>query len=92
MQFAGDCSPDQHATMIGLLRRLDKEVPGVRSLTVGPHELTNSPTPAVAVVADFDTVEDLEAYTHDPYHLSVGEYFGGIRGSVAIVDMHVDDV
>ena len=89
MKFAADCAPEQHDRMLNMLAGLEREVPGVRAMTVGVHALSDSPLADIGLVVDLDDREALAAYTTHPYHLSVGQYFGPIKESASIVDLEL---
>lgn len=89
MRFAPHCTPEQHATMLRMLNDLRDNVAQVRALTVGVHVLSESATPDIGLVADFDSLEDQQAYMRDPYHLKVGAYFGPIKDTAAQADIDV---
>jgi len=89
LSFSEGCTREQHAEMLAMLRRLDTEVPEVRALAVGPHLADDGPTPALALVVDVEDREALARYTTNPFHLSVGAFFGPIKGTAAIVDFEL---
>jgi len=59
------------ATISGLLQSLVGVVPSISALSVGPNRAYFESNWDVALVADFESLEGLEAYQSHPAHLEV---------------------
>jgi len=69
-----------------LLRGLDQKVPVIRSLNVGVDVARRERSYDIALVARFDSMEDLEAYRVHPEHRKVADYLKEVSSSIASVD------
>jgi hypothetical protein len=76
---------------LALLRALPAAIPELRSLSAGTDVLGGPSSHEVAVVADFDDLEGLAAYTGHPAHAEVLRISGPVKTSLATVDFVVPD-
>ena len=68
------------------LRSLDGNVPVLRSLQVGADVLRSERSYDVALIATFDSLDDLATYNTDPFHREVIAYVRGVAERVHSVD------
>jgi hypothetical protein len=68
------------------LAGLEGKIPQVRHLEVGVNIVHSYRSYDLAVVAKFDSLEDLQAYQNHPEHVEVLKYLQGIRRSSITVD------
>lgn len=69
-----------------VLRALRGKVPVLRHLEVGTDVVRSERSYDVALVAKFDSLEDLQAYQFHPAHLEVVKYMNSVRESSVAVD------
>ncbi len=62
------------------------KIPQLRHFEVGANVLPSYRSFDLAVVAKFDSLDDLEAYQNHPVHIEVLKYLQGVRKSVITVD------
>jgi hypothetical protein len=80
----------EHAAEVARrIASLDGVVPSLRSLSVGANVAYPDTNAHVALVADFDDVEGLEAYQVHPAHQEVAAYVRSVVASRAAVDFEV---
>lgn len=80
---------EQGARVAELLLGLDGVVPQIRAISAGPEALYPDANFDVALVADFDSREDLEAYQTHPAHLEVGAYVRSVVSGRVAVDFEL---
>ena len=68
------------------LRSLDGNVDVLRSLQVGGDVLRSERSYDVALIATFDSLDDLGTYNTDPFHQEVITYIRGVAERVHTVD------
>lgn len=67
------------------LLELKGQIPEIRSMEVGVNVKQSERSYDAVLVADFDSLEALEAYTVNPLHQAVAEFCKTIRtGSVSV--------
>lgn len=80
-------------TIVEMLNALPAKVPGIRTWTLGRHQ---TPPGASAgrwdygLVCDFDTFEDLQAYSSHPSHLDAARTLLPMLSAHAICDFEFD--
>ncbi|MDJ1114704.1 Dabb family protein [Microbacterium dauci] len=80
----------EHAAEVARrLASLEGVVPSLRSLSVGVNVAYPDTNADVALVADFDDIEALEAYQVHPAHQDVAAYVRSVVASRAAVDFEV---
>jgi hypothetical protein len=66
------------------------QIPGMHHLEVGLGIIAGDDMCDVVLIADFDSLDALEAYAVHPKHLSVRDQLAGIRVSRHSVDFECD--
>ena len=81
-----DASPGNIEKTRDVLQGLDGNVPKLRSLEVGVDVIHSERSYDIALVARFDSLEDLNAYQTHPVHVKVGEFINSVKESAVAVD------
>ncbi|MDQ0086829.1 hypothetical protein J2T12_000223 [Paenibacillus anaericanus] len=81
-----DASLENVETTATVLRGLDGKVEQLRSLEIGVDVIKSPRSYDIALVATFDSLEDLEGYQVHPEHKKVIEYMNQVRESSVAVD------
>lgn len=68
------------------LNALNGKIPQLRGLQAGADVLHSPRSYDLALVAQFDSLEDLNAYQVHPAHVEVANYIGTVRESAVAVD------
>jgi hypothetical protein len=68
------------------LARLEGQIPQVRHLEIGVNIVHTDRSYDLALVAKFDSLEDLQSYLNHPLHVEVVKYLQGNRRSSVTVD------
>ncbi|MET4159518.1 hypothetical protein ABIC29_003119 [Agromyces sp. PvR057] len=76
---------------MSLLRALPERIPELRSMSVGTDVLGGPASHELAIVADFDDLAGLEAYTRHPAHAEVLRISAPVKVSLATVDFEIQD-
>lgn len=76
---------------MALLRALPAQIPELRSMSVGTDVLGGPASHELAIVADFDDLAALEAYSRHPAHAEVLRISASVKASLATVDFEVPD-
>lgn len=74
---------------MSLLRALPERIPQLRSMSVGSDVLGGPASHDVAIVADFDDLAGLDAYTRHPAHAEVLRISAPVKASIATVDFEI---
>lgn len=74
-----------------LLRALPAQIPELRSMSVGTDVVHGDASHELAIVADFDDLEGLEAYGRHPAHAEVLRISAPVKLSLATVDFEIAD-
>ena len=69
-----------------VLEGLSGRVPVLRHLEIGVDIIKSERSYDIALIAKFDSLEDLEAYQNHPFHLEVAGYMATVRDSAVAVD------
>ncbi len=69
-----------------ILSSMAGRIPQLRHLEVGANLFHSYRSYDLALVAKFDTLEDLQAYQNHPVHVEVVKYMQGVRQSAVSVD------
>jgi hypothetical protein len=69
-----------------VLAGLDGKIPQFRYFEVGANMFDSYRSYDLALVAKFDSVEDLQAYQRHPAYVDVVKFLQGVRQSVITVD------
>lgn len=70
----------------GRMLQMQGSIPGLLSLEVGVDILRSERSYDIALVAKFDSLQDMQAYQVHPLHVEVAEYMATIRESSVAVD------
>ncbi|MBI5587215.1 MAG: Dabb family protein [Deltaproteobacteria bacterium] len=81
-----DRSAESVARAKKVLEGLSGKVPVLRHLETGTDVIRSARSYDIALIAKFDTIEDLEAYQNHPFHVEVAGYMAGVRESAIAVD------
>lgn len=82
-------SPAQREEWLEMSRRVHAEIDIVRTYSIGVDLLRLPRSYDVAVVADFDSLEDVRAYADHPLHLSAVELSRELSEHIVSVDFEV---
>ncbi len=77
------------ATIAERLTALPAAVPAIRSITVGRNVAYEEANWDVAVVADFDGLDGLDAYQRAPAHLEAAGYIRSVTSERASIDFEL---
>ncbi|MCQ9166013.1 MULTISPECIES: Dabb family protein [unclassified Arthrobacter] len=80
---------DKRAWTTGL-DRLRGNIPGMRTFTHGADVVGSGRAFDYAIVADFDTVDDIAAYNTHPLHEPLKDYSFPNSEQILSVDFHLD--
>jgi hypothetical protein len=87
--FAPEFGREEREHWMGLLRALEGQVAGLRSMTVGVDMLHGPASAELAIVADFDDLDALARYTRHPLHEEILRISGPVKRSLATVDFEL---
>ena len=90
-RFVPEFTATQREEWMTMLRALPQAIPEVRSLSVGVDLLGGAASHEMALVADFDDLEGLAAYTRHPAHQEVLRVSATVKASLATVDYEIAD-
>ncbi|WP_411349574.1 Dabb family protein [Paenibacillus sp. WLX2291] len=68
------------------LRELEGKVDVIRSIEVGVDVIRSERSYDVALVSDFDSLDDLQTYQVHPDHVKIADYIGTVKESTIAVD------
>lgn len=87
--FVQSFTATQRAEWIAMVRDLPNHIPEIRSMTVGEDLLNGPSSHELAIVADFDSLDDLRTYTTHPAHAPVLAMSAPVKASLAVVDFEL---
>lgn len=90
-RFAPEFALSERARWMSLLRALPEQIPELRSMSVGADVLGGPASHELAIVADFDNLDALEAYSRHPAHAEVLRISAPVKVSLATVDFEILD-
>lgn len=90
-RFVPEFTASEREHWMSLLRALPERIPELRSMSVGLDVLGGPASHELAIVADFDDLAGLEAYTRHPAHAEVLRISAPVKASLATVDFEVPD-
>jgi hypothetical protein len=91
LRFAPSFTDTKREDWMAMLRALPEQIPELRRMSVGVDVLGGPASHELAIVADFDDLEGLDAYTRHPAHAEVLEISAPVKVSLATVDFEVPD-
>lgn len=90
-RFSASFLPEEREAWMALVRALPSQIPDLRRISVGADVLHGPASHEVAIVADFDDLDGLDAYSRHPAHDEVLRISGPVKTSLATVDFEVPD-
>ncbi|WP_109209568.1 MULTISPECIES: Dabb family protein [Microbacterium] len=90
-RFVPEFSAEEREHWMSLLRALPEQIPQLRSLSVGADVLGGPASHELAIVADFDDLDALAAYTRHPAHEEVLRISAPVKLSLATVDFEMPE-
>lgn len=90
-RFAPEFTADQREHWMSLLRALPSKIPSLLSMSVGIDVLGGPTSHELAIVADFDDLDGLDAYNRHPAHAEVLRISAPVKVSLATVDFEVPE-
>lgn len=81
-----DSSPSNIEKTEDVLLGMKGRIPELRHLEVGIDVLRSERSYDLALVAKFDSLEELQAYQKHPVHVEVAKYMTSVRESAVAVD------
>jgi len=81
-----DRSPENIQRTRDVLAAMDGKIPQLRSLEVGIDVMRSERSYDLALVAKFDSLEDLRAYNDHPVHQEVLKYIATVKDISLAVD------
>ena len=90
-RFVPEFTAEQREHWMSLLRALPAHIPSVRSMTVGTDVGGGESSHELAIVADFDDLDGLDAYNRHPAHAEVLRISAPVKVSLAIVDFEIPE-
>lgn len=81
-----DAAPSSIERTVQVLRGLEGKVEQLRSLEVGTDVIRSERSYDIALIATFDSLDDLEGYQIHPEHKKVIEHMSEVRESQVAVD------
>lgn len=88
-RFVPEFNSEQREHWMSLLRALPAQIPALRSMTVGVDLLGGESSHELAIVADFDDLDGLDAYNRHPAHAEVLRISAPVKKSLATVDFEI---
>ncbi len=79
-------TPENLEEARSVLAGLAGRIPRLRHLEVGVNGVHSDRSYDLALMAKFDSLEDLQAYQNHPAHVKVVKYMQGVRQSAIAVD------
>ncbi|WP_115790545.1 Dabb family protein [Arthrobacter silvisoli] len=90
-QFTSDFPPAERQAWIDGLNNMAGKIPGMFNLSHGPDVLGTERSFDYAIVADFETVEDIAVYNTHPLHEPLKAYSFPNSRQILAVDFHLPD-
>jgi hypothetical protein len=81
-----DPTSENLKNVVDKIRALDGQIDVLRSIEVGTDIIHSARSYDVALVARFDSLEDLKTYAVHPIHVPVLEFAKSLASSMAAVD------
>jgi hypothetical protein len=87
--FVPEFTREQRAEWMAMVAELPRQIPQIRSMSVGEDLLHGPSSHEIAIVADFDSLADLATYTAHPAHAPVLAMSAPVKASRAVVDFEL---
>lgn len=81
-----DRSPEKIEEARMTLMSLKGKIPSLRHIEVGVDILKKERSHDLALTAEFDDLDGLQAYQVDPFHVEIAKYIATVQESVVAVD------
>jgi hypothetical protein len=81
-----DCTPEKAVAARQVLAGMAGRISELRHLEVGVNLVHSDRSYDLALLARFDSLNDLQAYQVHPVHVEVVKYLQGVRQSAIVVD------
>ncbi|MET0828412.1 MAG: Dabb family protein [Microbacterium sp.] len=91
-RFVPEFAGAEREHWVSLVLALEGQIPELRRMSVGVDVLGGPASHELAIVADFDDLAGLEAYTRHPAHAEVLRISGPVKTSLATVDFEMPDL
>ncbi len=88
-KFRPDAPREERERWLEQVRKLPDRIDFIRSFSVGTDRLRSQRSYDVALVADFDSPDDVRAYADHPAHVPVVEFGSTLTESRISVDFEV---
>lgn len=88
-RFIPEFTQAQREEWIALVRDLRNHIPEIKDLSIGADLRRGPASHDLAIVADFDSPDDLRRYATHPAHQSVLDISGPVKASLAVVDFEI---
>lgn len=87
--FKPEFTAEQRQEWIEIIKDLPNHIPQIRMMSIGEDTLHGPNSHELAIVADFDSLEDLHVYSTHPAHQKVLDISGPVKASLATVDFEL---
>ena len=89
-KVASGADPDE---IIRVLNQLSRSIPGIRRWEIGKHQgpLRYASTFEYGMTADFDSLEQYEAYSEHPEHQNILPVLAPMFAARAVLDLEISD-
>jgi len=87
--FVPTFTAEQRADWIALVAALPTRIPEIRAMSIGEDVVHGAASHEIAIVADFDSLADLETYSTHPAHAEVLAVSSPVKASLAVVDFEL---
>lgn len=88
-RFIPEFTEQQRDEWIELVLDLQNHIPEIRAISLGKDVLHGPASHELAIVADFDNLDDLHTYSTHPAHQKVLDISGPVKASLAVVDFEI---
>lgn len=88
-RFKPEFDADQREAWMEMIRALPDSIPEIRSLSIGSDVLRGPHSYDIGLVADFDSLEAMDAYNRHPEHQKVLAVSGPVKEHLAVADFEV---
>lgn len=85
-RFKPEFTEEQRQAWIVMIRDLPQHIPEVKALCIGTDVVGGPDSYDVGLVADFDSLADMDAYNKHPRHQDVLAVSGPVKEHLAVVD------
>lgn len=82
----GDKSTKSIQSVVDVLKSMEGKITELKSIEIGVDVTNSDRSYDIALITKFDSVEDMEAYQINPFHINVVEYVSSVGASTVTVD------